>query len=356
MDFDWASIWRFAMYTPKENFFAVLEHEVPEWTPICFFDSFSTGFGSLPGPGFEKGDPVTALDGFGIKWAYPASGGGAPVPEPGSAVMTADDILDWESIITFPDVDAFDWDSYAENEYALAKSKGIDFEKTPIDFGSGNGPFERLAALMSFEEALLAIATEPEASKALIERIVDYKIQVAERAREYLHADMFTSYDDTCTQRMPFVSPEQYREVIKPGTTRLYDAVKDLGMYPISHCCGFVEPLLEDMIETGAAAWTSAQPCNDLAGIIRKYDDRFTVIGGFDSNGPAGLADADDETIVADVVRCFDEYANADNGRGYIFWGFRMPNSTDPADKARENGRVYAAAIKIAKERSAARQ
>ena len=57
-----------------------------------------------------------------------------------------------------------------------------------------------------------------------------------------------------------------------------------------------------------------------------------------------------------DVVRCFDEYANADNGRGYIFWGFRMPNSTDPADKARENGRVYAAAIKIAKERSAARQ
>lgn len=195
------------MYTPKENYFAVLEHEVPEWTPICFFDSFSTGFGSLPGPGFEKGDPVTALDGFGIKWAYPASGGGAPVPEPGSAVMTADDILDWESIITFPDVDAFDWDSYAENEYALAKSKGIDFEKTPIDFGSGNGPFERLAALMSFEEALLAIATEPEASKALIERIVDYKIQVAERAREYLHADMFTSYDDTCTQRMPFVSP-----------------------------------------------------------------------------------------------------------------------------------------------------
>lgn len=56
MDFDWASIWRFAMYTPKENYFAVLEHEVPEWTPICFFDSFSTGFGSLPGPGFEKGD------------------------------------------------------------------------------------------------------------------------------------------------------------------------------------------------------------------------------------------------------------------------------------------------------------
>lgn len=340
------------MYTPKENYFAVLEHEVPEWTPICFFDSFATGFGSLPGPGFEKGDPVTALDGFGIKWAYPASGGGAPVPAPGSAIMSADDIANWEDILTFPDVEAFDWAGYAESEFAIAKAKGIDFERTPIDFGSGNGPFERLAAIMSFEESLLAIETEPEATKALVERIVDYKIDVAQHARHYLKADMFTSYDDLCTQRMPFISPEAYREVIKPATTRMNAAVKELGMYPISHCCGFVEPLLEDIIETGAVAWNSAQPCNNIAEIIRKYDDRFTVIGGFDSNGPAGMANATDEEIVADIERCFDEYACADSGRGYIFWGFRMPNSVDPADKARENGRVYSAAIKIARERA----
>ena len=340
------------MYTPKENYFAVLDHEKPEWTPICFFDSFSTGFGSLPGPGFEKGDPVTALDGFGVKWAYPASGGGAPVPAPGSAIMTADDIEDWEDIVTFPDVDAFDWEGYAESEFAIAKNKGIDFDRIPIDFGSGNGPFERLAALMGFEEALLAMVVDPDATKALVERIVDYKIQVAERAREYLKADMFTSYDDLCTQRNPFMSPEVYREVVKPGTTRLNTAVKELGMYPISHCCGFVEPLVEDIIETGTAAWTSAQPCNDLIGIIRKYDDRLTVIGGYDSNGPAGSVDATDEVIVADVERCFDEYACADDGRGYVFWGFRTPNSTDPADKAYENGRVYSAAIRIARERA----
>ncbi len=47
--------------------------------------------------------------------------------------------------MTLPDVDALDREGYAQGEHAIAKDKGIDFEKTPIDFGSNNGPFERLA-------------------------------------------------------------------------------------------------------------------------------------------------------------------------------------------------------------------
>lgn len=333
------------MITPKENFLNVIQHKDPVWTPQYVIDCVTTGFGALPGPAFEKGPLGGGYDGFGIRWVAPASGGGAPIPAPGEHIMDYEQVTEWRDFVKFPDLDAFDWEAYAAQDLAGMDGKGIDRDRVAVDFGSGNGPFERLAALMGFEDALLAIALEPEATKDLVEAIIDWKIKLIPYVKEYLDPDMFTNYDDICTEKGPFLSPDAYREIIKPGTKRLFDAVRDAGMIPIQHTCGFAEPFVQDFIDIGADCWTSVQACNDIDMLLTEYGERITFMGGWDSNGPASMPEATDQMIEKEVHRCFDEYGGR---KGFVFFGFRTTNSLDPQRIMEENMRVFNVSVPYA--------
>jgi len=330
------------MLTPRQNILNVLNHQEPAWTPNWITDVAITGFGALPGPAFEKGELGGGYDGFGVRWVAPASGGGAPIPAPGEFLMHFDQIENWRDYIHFPDLDAFDWEGFAAHELAGMDGQGIDRNRVLVDFGSGNGPYERLASFMGFEDACLAIALEPEVTKELIEAIVDWKIEQLPYIVKYLNPDTYTSYDDVCTQKGPFMSPDAYRTLIKPGTKRLFDAVKEAGMMPIQHTCGFAEPFVEDFIDMGAVAWTSVQTCNDIDGLLSKYGDRFTFIGGWDTNGKGAMADATDEEIAAAVCHDLDMFGGR---KGFILFAYRLANSLDPMVSLHENMRVNGPAI-----------
>lgn len=337
------------MITPKENYLNVIEHKDPAWTPIHIIDCAVTGFGALPGVSFEKGPLGGGKDGFGVNWISPASGGGAPIPAPNEFLMSFDQIEDWKSLVHFPDLDAFDWEGFADHELAGMDGQGIDRDRVAVEYGSGNGPYERIASLMGFENALLAIAMYPEATKELVEAIVDWKIEQIPYVKRSIDPDVYTNYDDFCTQKGPFMSPDAFREVFKPATTRYCEAIREAGIIPVQHTCGFAEPLVEDFIDCGFDAWTSVQPVNDIARLQREYGDRFTFIGGWDSNGPAAMTDATDETIVRELNRCFDEYGGK---KGFILFAYRLTNSLDPQEIGAQNGRVLGPAIQLAFEKA----
>lgn len=105
------------------------------------------------------------MDGFGIKWEYPSTGGGAAVPDVNYTIM--DDVTEWREKVTIPDPAKYDWKADYEMECRMIGAP--DRENSVIDFGFGNGVFERLAALMGFEDALIAMAMEPEETYALME-------------------------------------------------------------------------------------------------------------------------------------------------------------------------------------------
>ena len=305
----------------KENYLMAINHQLPERTPVFLYDNAVTGFCTNPGPWFEKGPLGGGYDGFGVRWVNEASGSGTPIPAPGEFILDSETIVDWKDIVKFPDVTAFDWEEYARTDLA-----GVDRNEVALDFGSGNGPYERLAALMGFEEALVAMAMEPEACSDLMSAIVDYKIQVVEMVAKYIKPDTFTNYDDFCTERGPFMSPAVFRELIKPHTKRYYDAVKAYDMIPIQHTCGFAEPLVEDFIDTGAVAWTSVQPTNDIVKLQKLYGDKLCFMGGFDTNGPAARIGASPEVIQEEVERCFRTYGPQGS---FIMFAYKLVNTLD---------------------------
>ena len=125
------------------------------------------------------------------------------------------------------------------------------------------------------------------------------------------------------------MSPDTYRKLIKPHHKRLNDEIINLGMKPIFHCCGRAEDIIEDMIDCGYVAWTSVQPTNDIASLLKNYGDKISILGGYDTNGPPGMYDQPEELARAEVRRCIDEYGQY---KGYVFFGVRVANSLDPAE------------------------
>lgn len=314
----------------KENYLNALQHKPTEWIPVdeeCLV--FACAYNNeMENTGLAR----SGKDWFGVTWVGTDSTGGNVMPDSRYPVLSADDICDWRDIVTIPDPDTYHWEEDAEVEM-----QGIDRNEKCVDYFSVNGPYERLAAIMTFEEALVAMAEEPEAVSDLLAAIADYKIKCLENVARVYHPDTFTMCDDVCTQKSPFMSPDTYRELIKPQHARIVAKAKELGMIPVLHCCGKADSLVEDFIDEGWEAWCSVQPCNDIAGILDRYGDRLTIVGGYDTNGLPGMT-GDEEIITAEVDRCLDTYGGK---RGYVFSGFIL----NPSDVG---GDIYASYSKMA--------
>jgi hypothetical protein len=326
--------------SPKENYLRTLRHEKNEYVPITW--------GTITGTDVAKvglfsptdvGQEFTGfVDGYGVRWAVSESAVGGKMPAPGEFILK--DVTQWKTDITIPDVEKYDWQKLVEQEYAFFN---IDRDKQALCFLATAGVWERLADLMGFENAMIALLEEPEACNELLTAITDHKIRLAEKAAKYYKADVFVNFDDIATERNLFLSPDTFRSMIKPHWKRLHNAVKDLGMIPVQHICGHAETCIEDYIETGAAAWNQVQPTNDMVKLLGKYGDRFCFEGGWDTNGKPSQPGSTIEEVKAEVERCFREYGDK---KGFIFFPMILA-STNMKDIDAKNAVILETANKL---------
>ncbi|MCI9357857.1 MAG: hypothetical protein HFH59_10010 [Lachnospiraceae bacterium] len=323
------------MITSKENLFLALEHKKPEWVPSQAEMIMCGGAEET----FENGPLGGGKDGFGVEWIATRSSGGQGTPAPNQCQF--EDVAEWEDKVVFPDLDAYDWESAAKAQLAAGNP-----EIQLVEYQCWNWSFLRLTHLMGFENALCAMIEDPEACLAFFDAVADYKIRLAERAAHYFKPDMITSFDDVATERGLFMAPDVYRELIKPSHTKVNQAIREMGILPAVHCCGNCEEIIPDFIDEGNVAWSSAQPVNDIEGILRKYGDKITVIGGYDTNGKPAQSNASLEEIKAEVHRAIDAYAPYGS---YVFFGFRLVDSTDPEEIMKSMMPIFEEAKKYGK-------
>lgn len=260
-------------------------------------------------------------DAFGVDWTYEPHIH-APMPTPGKILL--DDITAWESKVKFPDIESYDWKKQADIDVhtdfmALTAGAGvIPYQDGHSIYETGklrlcmilNGMFERLHSLMGFENALTAVAEEPEACEALFSAIADHKIRYFEKISKYYDVDVVECHDDYGSNDRSFMSPAAWRKLLKPHLKRTIDAAHDCGFIYQHHSCGYIEPLMGDFVEIGMDAIDTLQSCNaNLPKLKKEYGDRITFCGGFNNLGVLDIPGISPEAVKAEYRRVIDSLA-----------------------------------------------
>ena len=290
------------MLTPRENVLEVINWGKPEYIPMLLEAFYLCGLGTVP---FFEQPWASGKDPFGTNWIVTKEGA-----MPDVSTVLFDDIADWKKYVKFPDVEAVDISTIAEEE--LSK---IDRNQAMMLFIHPCGIFERLAAFMGFENALIALITDPDSCKDFFDAMTDYRIKVAGKIIDAYHPDGYCNADDVASAKSTFMSPEVYRELIKPYHKKFGDYITSRGLVYMQHTCGRCEAILEDFIDEGVKVWMSAQVMNDLPAIQKRFKGRMAIEGGWDSQGKPGYMNATDEEVRSEIRRVVADYGK---GGGFI--------------------------------------
>jgi hypothetical protein len=248
--------------SPRENLLKAFRHEKPLWMP----NFVTSGQLSPPGPNDDAPNIHSEdyTDWFGVfrKWSE-SQHSCTPVG------TVFDSIYDWDKRITFPNLDALCWDKGAD-EFVRDENAALHTRFT-------GGIFQRLHALEGFENALVDMITEPEKCKEFFDIMADFVIDVFHRMHAVYRYDFVMYHDDWGTARGPFFSVELFKETLLEPTKRIYKAIEDAGVIPVSHNCGLVNDFIPYLVDEIGAQGLEIQPINDIKGILRTYGNRCTV-------------------------------------------------------------------------------
>ena len=221
-------------------------------------------------PPYALGKGGSGYDYWGCWWEFEADIGGAS-PLPGREPCP--DITEWKEKVKFPDIDAIDWTP------AKAVSDSLDRENKLSMFFWESGPWERLHALVGFQNALEAIYEEPEAFKELMQAITDYRVKMIPLIKKHYNPDIIINLDDFGHQTSEFMSVETFREFIKPYEVQIYNAMKENGIICCHHSCGKIDRLLDEIYDMGAQCVLGLfYPYNDQAAAAEKFQGKMMFL------------------------------------------------------------------------------
>lgn len=246
--------------TAKENMLRMLsKDQMPLWVPNQDQDNNAIMPMVFPD---NHARAAGGVDSFGIDWTFDPLTNAAMVT-PGFTRI--DDINDWREL-TFPDLDAIDWQADFEQNY---KDK-ISPDKLTY-FVIVNGMFERTADLIGFEEAFCALLTDDDVLDEFWSELDEWHMKLIDIARDVYGADMILFHDDMGTQKSTFFSPDIYRDLLSPHYRKICNHIHERGMYTCRHSCGCIGTLIPQYIDEGWDAWEGQDSANDKVAIMNEY-------------------------------------------------------------------------------------
>lgn len=147
-------------------------------------------------------------------------------------------------------------------------------------------PFETVKDILGHEMMLLAMIERPEWVHDIFQTCADLEIQMLELVEsEGMVCDGAFVYGDMAYRAGPLMSPQHYREFLRPCHKRFFDEFHKRGMPVIFHSDGDIRLVLDDLIDAGVSA---VNPLEAKAGLdVRKlapvYGDRLGFVGNIDA-------------------------------------------------------------------------
>ena len=166
--------------------------------------------------------------------------------------------------------------------------------------------FSDMRDLLGYEQALMSMILEPQAFADLLDRVVDYNVELARIASERYGLKIVATTDDIANRGGLLFSPESYMELMAPRFKRVIQGYKSLGYLCVKHCDGLIDDVIDFWVECGIDCIDPVDPDAGyrMADFKQKYGNRICLKGNIDckellSNGPT----AEVEQAVKDCIR-----------------------------------------------------
>jgi uroporphyrinogen decarboxylase len=174
--------------------------------------------------------------------------------------------------------------------------------------------------LRGFEQGLMDLASQPELSEVLAERVTEWYVTFWDWALAQVgeYVDVVQMEGDLGQQDGPLFSPRLFRQIYKPRLRRVVEAIKrHTRAKVLLHACGSVYWVIPDLIEVGIDALNPVQvnaADMDTARLKREFGQDLSFWGGgcdtilLQGGSPAAV-EQEVERRIADLAP----------GGGYVF-------------------------------------
>ena len=221
-------------------------------------------------------------------------------------------------------LESFDWPDYLDEDFDDLAAKARCLHEETDRFIVANLWVHVFAAgqiLRGFSNFMMDLAADRALAHHLMGRLVDRYRPRVERYIEAVgdYVDIIQVNDDLGTQTGPQISPDLYREMVKPYHRRLWEMIKRLSGKPLLlHSCGSIYDVIPDLIEIGVDAINPVQvSAQNMDGALlkREFGKDLTFWGG-GCDTQSVLGEGTPQQVRDEVRRRVDQFA--DDG-GFVF-------------------------------------
>ena len=173
--------------------------------------------------------------------------------------------------------------------------------------------FERPWEIRGMRTLLMDYCLHPGKVQQLHEALCDFYLGYLRRAVKELRPDGFWTSDDLGHQKQLFMSPEMFRELLKPYYVRIGKCLHDYDLHWWLHSCGNNTLVLDDLAEAGVDVFHPVQKGTmDQAATARDFGGKLTFLAGLDVQHI--LQEADPAGVRAEVRTLIDTFDRAGGG------------------------------------------
>ncbi len=187
---------------------------------------------------------------------------------------------------TLDELKSFPWPTTAPWDYSTIPS-ALEANKDKATWARSRGCFTTAQMMRGMDTFLTDLALNPDFACCILDHIMAFVMDDARRTLEAGEGKYtFCEYnDDVASQRSMMMSPDMWREFIKPRTASFCDLVHSYGVKVKYHSCGSIYAVIPDLIEIGVDILNPIQPLAtdmDPFRLKSEFGDRLCFHGGID--------------------------------------------------------------------------
>lgn len=172
--------------------------------------------------------------------------------------------------------------------------------------------FQVMQNLRGTEELMVDFYTQPDEVQKLIDRMLtEYHLPALEEQLK-LKPDIVGFGDDSGTQTQLMISPNLWRQFIKPVYRKLVEVCHQGGAKMHFHSCGYTMEILEELIDVGMDIVNPQMPLMDVTVYGEKARNRITVMP--DLNRQTVLLNGTPQEVEQHILQMYEHLGTASGG------------------------------------------